>query len=65
MMIKAYVSNVEERIKVESMIELSRGEIYVIRDALLEQDSEDVREALLIVEGALYQPERPLDFNDG
>ena len=48
----------------ESMIEISKGELYVLRDALLEQDGEDVRNALAIVEGLLYQPEVPLDFNE-
>ena len=49
----------------ENMIEISKGELYVLRDALLEQDGEDVQNALAIVEGLLYQPETPLDFNEG
>lgn len=48
----------------EPMIEVSRGELYVIRDALTEQEGDDVQNALAIVEGLLYNPEQPLDFNE-
>lgn len=44
---------------------LTVGELYCIRDALQEQEEEDVREAMAIVEGALeYPSEKELDFND-
>ena len=48
----------------EPMIELSKGELYVIRDALLEQDGEDVQAALGIVEEALYDRTTELDFDE-
>ncbi|MGL1886299.1 MAG: hypothetical protein OCD76_07270 [Reichenbachiella sp.] len=48
----------------EPMIEISKGELYVVRDALLEQEGEDVQNALAIVEGLLYNPTQPLDFAD-
>ncbi len=46
------------------MIEVSKHELYVIRDALLEKDGDDVQDALAIVEGLLYNPSQPLDFAD-
>lgn len=48
----------------EELIKLTRGELFVIRDALQEQEEEDVREALAIVEGALYNPHMELEFDD-
>ena len=48
----------------DNMIEISKGEIYVIRDALLEQEGEDVENALAIVEGLLYDPTQELDFDE-
>jgi len=48
----------------EPMIEISKGELYVVRDALLEQDGEDVQNALAIVEGLLYDRTDELDFNE-
>lgn len=46
------------------MVQLSRGELFIIRDALLENAEEDVSAALSIVEEALYNREEELDFND-
>lgn len=48
----------------EPMIEISRGEIYVIRDALLEQEGEDIQNALAIVEGLLYDQTKELNFDE-
>ena len=47
-----------------NIVEMTRGELYVIRDALEESEDEDVQAALAIVEGALYDQTRELDFND-
>lgn len=45
-------------------VTLTRGELYVIRDALVESNEEDVHNALSIVEGALYDPTKELDFDE-
>ena len=44
------------------MKEITKGELYVIRDALQEKEGDDVRDALAIVEGLLYDAEEELDF---
>ena len=48
----------------DNMIEISKGELYVLRDALLEQDGEDIENALAITEGLLYDPTQELDFDE-
>jgi len=43
------------------MKHITKGELYVIRDALQEQDEEDVTEAMAIVEALLHQEEVLVD----
>jgi len=45
-------------------VEMSRVELYIIRDALAESDEGDVREALAIVEDLLYDATEELNFDE-